>query len=331
MSWRYYKSSDAGAPVLNGTVGSVITVLDAVLVNGYGSKPSAGWTKPFSGTNKAVYYSAAGSSTRFFYRVLDDGSGAVGARDAAIRGYETMSDVDTGTGPFPTVAMQAAGLSLGKSTALNSTAVQWFILASGQTFLMGVLVGRWQVAYVGEFDSFTPSDSHNACIIAAAAGSTPDGFSASAICIVFQTHSALEVDWSPQGTVAIARLSTQAAGSVYGSLMHTSAIFCSVSALTNPNDGWGKLPKLNPADGAAYFEDLILNEYGSSFGTRGKLRGIHPMPHRGTQWNDEELFDGTGDLSGRQFLVLRMTPYQQISGSPVQQNTLMAFEISNTI
>src|SRR6185436_20075392 len=37
MTVRFYSSRDAGAPVMNGNVGSMISVLDACLVNGYGS------------------------------------------------------------------------------------------------------------------------------------------------------------------------------------------------------------------------------------------------------------------------------------------------------
>ncbi len=338
MSWRYYTSADAGAPVLNGTVGSLITLLDAVLTgpsgtgsgNAYGSKPCAGWSKAFSGTNKAVYKMAAGSTTRFFFRVLDDGSGLVGARDAAIRGFETMSDVDTGTNPFPTTVTHANGLSLGKSTALNSTAVQWFILASGQTFLFGKLVGRWQVEYVGEFDSFTPSDAANACIVAAAAGSTPDGFSASELCKVYQQVPSSSSDWAAEN-LAIARLSNQGAGGVLGSLMHSSGLFVNPTTISEGQNGWGRLPKVNPADGAAYICPLLVNEHGLPFGTRGKLRGVYAMPHQGTSWADQETFVGAGDLAGRTYLVLRMTPYLTAFGSPTPTNTLVAFEISNTL
>ncbi len=37
MTARYYTSTDAGAPVLNGNNGSLITLLDACLINGYGA------------------------------------------------------------------------------------------------------------------------------------------------------------------------------------------------------------------------------------------------------------------------------------------------------
>src|SRR5574337_1914064 len=97
MTVNVYRSSDASAPVLTGQAGSLITVLDACLISGYGSKSPAGWAKPYSGTNLAAYRAATGN--RFYFRV--DDSGTVEAR---ISGYETMSDVNTGTGQFPTTA-----------------------------------------------------------------------------------------------------------------------------------------------------------------------------------------------------------------------------------
>src|SRR5574337_1555206 len=107
MTVNVYRSSDASAPVLTGQAGSLITVLDACLISGYGSKSPAGWVKPYSGTNLAAYRAATGN--QFYFRV--DDSGTVEAR---ISGYETMSDVNTGTGQFPTTADR-------KSTRLNSS------------------------------------------------------------------------------------------------------------------------------------------------------------------------------------------------------------------
>ena len=60
-----YSWADVGAPTLNATAGSFLSVLDFCLL-------SNGWSKPYTGTNKAVYRADAGE--RKFYRVLDDAS-----------------------------------------------------------------------------------------------------------------------------------------------------------------------------------------------------------------------------------------------------------------
>lgn len=88
----------------------------------------AGWTKPFSGTGKAGYRAPMGN--RFYLRVLDDGSdGTNAAKVANIRGYESMTDVDTGTGDFPTIAQMASGLWASKSSTADTTARPWIVLA----------------------------------------------------------------------------------------------------------------------------------------------------------------------------------------------------------
>lgn len=124
-----YRSTDASAPTLSGTSGDLIAVLDACLVNGYGAQSAAGWAKSFSGTNKAAYRPAAG--TQFYCRVVDDGSDATqGARVATIEGYESMSDVDTGTAAF-------GSYFAAKSASADATTRPWFVLADTKRFVFG--------------------------------------------------------------------------------------------------------------------------------------------------------------------------------------------------
>lgn len=61
-----------------------------------GKKPKAGFSKEFSGTNLAVYRADDAASTRLRLRVDDTTT-----THATIKAYETMSDVNTGTGPYP--------------------------------------------------------------------------------------------------------------------------------------------------------------------------------------------------------------------------------------
>lgn len=110
MTMRVYRSSDASAPALRGnTPGDLINVLDKCLVTGYGSLAGAGWTKPFTGTNLAVFRQGAGSNG--MYLRVDDTSSAAGSRSARVVGYEVMSDVNNGTPQsFPTAVQYSGGL-----------------------------------------------------------------------------------------------------------------------------------------------------------------------------------------------------------------------------
>lgn len=114
---------------ITGQAGTLITVLDAILVTG------EGWTKTYSGTNKAVYTQASGNG--FCFRVLDDGSGAGGAREAVVRGAESATDVDTLVDPFPTVAqISDANCNWRKSNTADSTTRNYYCVADGSFFFL---------------------------------------------------------------------------------------------------------------------------------------------------------------------------------------------------
>jgi len=206
-----YRSSDTGAPTLNGVAGSLLAVLDACLVDGYNNKsvqsitrtgttatatfatahgfnadgltrvsisgasqseyngefkifnvtgnsfdftvsgspatpatgtitakvPPLGWGKPFANaSNIGCYRSSEVTGTRLFLRVVDDGSAANGALDARLRGYENLTDLNTGTGLFPTDAQVSGGLFLTKSNTLDSTARSWVLVGDGFEFAL---------------------------------------------------------------------------------------------------------------------------------------------------------------------------------------------------
>lgn len=123
-------------------------------------RAGAGWTKPYSGTNKAVYQNAG---TGFCLRVDDSATGA-----AKVRGYESMTDVDTGVDPFPTVA-QMASLYWMKSTVADGTARPWWIAADDKAFWLFVAnnpsyPSSYGVFYFGDYNRIYPVDAY-ACAI----------------------------------------------------------------------------------------------------------------------------------------------------------------------
>lgn len=329
MAWRIYRSTDSSAPVLTGQAGSAITLLDAVLVNGYGSKAAAGWSKAYSGTNKAAYRSAATASARHYIRVDDAAALGPGTREALVRGYMAMTDVDTGTDPFPTVAQAANGMSLGKSTTTDATARPWVIAADERTFIVLVLVGRWQLHYFGEIQSFKPGDAYHATIIGPTGGSTPDGFSANPFAYLgFPSDAA-----STYGTLPghlIARAHGQSGSAVNCTKIAASNMAHAYALNTDgfSNDGWGSLPRVNPADGGVYLVDFLVCE--PTWVIRGRVRGLYAMAHRGSLWANGETFAGLGAFAGKSFEVFKLSPYQTFVGTPYEVDNLTALEISDT-
>ncbi len=170
-----YRSDDSSAPTISGTAGSLKAALKAILVDGYGSKSAAGWSEAYTGTNKSAFRQGG---TDYYLR-LDDSAAQMGR----VVGYRTMSDVDTGTEPFPTAAQFSGGLYIRKSTTANSTARPWVCLASAKTFYLFILSssasfaayadtdGDVQMGF-GKFRSVTASDANDGFLTASTDTST---------------------------------------------------------------------------------------------------------------------------------------------------------------
>lgn len=136
---------------ITGQAGTLITVLDAILVTG------EGWTKTYSGTNKAVYTQASGNG--FCFRVLDDGSGAGGAAEAEVRGGESASDVDTLVDPFPTVAQVTnANCTWRKSNTTDGTTRDYHAVADGRSLVLLIYFGG--VSTAAEIYFFCDTEPH---------------------------------------------------------------------------------------------------------------------------------------------------------------------------
>lgn len=204
---KFFTSSMAGAPVLNGVAGSLVALLDACLITGFDNKAATtlvvaggvatltfagthsatvesvilvsgvtgvlvslngeqkvavaetgkikfataaadgtasgtitfkmapvGWLKPFTGTNLGAYQSADVQSTKMFFRIDDTGT-----IDARMRGYETMSDVNTGTGLFPLDTQISGGGYLNKSNQSSTTPVKWRLVADSRGLFLSIV------------------------------------------------------------------------------------------------------------------------------------------------------------------------------------------------
>ena len=106
----------------DGTATGVITVKMA----------PAGFAKPFTGTNLAVYKSTSPDAHGQFLRIAD-----TTAEYARAVGYENMTGISTGTGPFPTNAQISGGYYWGKSADTSGTAATPYLFVSdGRMFYL---------------------------------------------------------------------------------------------------------------------------------------------------------------------------------------------------
>lgn len=345
MTVRIYRSTDASAPVLTGQVGKLTDLLDAILVNGYGSQTAAGWTINQTTTNKRGYkqnLTGANNASGMLLYVDDTGPGAGAAKEARVCGFETMSNITpTGTGQFPTAAQSAVGvgtLVVRKSTTADATARAWTCIANGQTIYLFIETGDQTAPLAafpfifGDFFSYKTSDSYAVCIIGR---TTENGASPN-------------VDWfhilgatgNPAYTLAnsmsghfIARSWTGVGGSVRaGKIVDTTKMGQSNVNNTGAgfmSGGWNAdggtqttvavagyaigrninatfFPYPNGPDGALWISPIWLNHNSS---VRGYLKGLWaPLHDRPLNHNDTFTIS-SGNLNGKSIVAQQIPAY----------------------
>lgn len=133
-------------------------------------RAAAGWTEEFTNTNRSVFRTPFGTN-RFYLRVDDNTPSGGDARNTAMRGYETMIDVDNGSGLFPKAVQEATGLAIPKSETANATVRSWTILADeGAVYILvngdGDANGSHAVAYFGDLARpEKPGDAYHTGIV----------------------------------------------------------------------------------------------------------------------------------------------------------------------
>lgn len=282
MTVRFYRSTDVGAPQNTNAAGSLIAILDACLVNGYGSggdaKLSAGWTKPFSGTNKAGYKQGTGSNG-FYLRVEDMTTSA-----ARVKGCEEMTGIDTTVSDFPTNVQVSGGLYLHKNN--TATARQWEVIANEKFFVLLTVPAddnnRRQFMCFGDIFSNKSGDAFDTLLI-----STPSTSILSTETSYIQPSLA-----TAMAGHYLARAHTQVGSSR------------SVGKYSPTNQGYFgntiENPYPSPIDGALHLTPLFIAEPGA--GLRGKLPCVWNILHT-APFQQGDIISGTGEFSGKTFFA----------------------------
>jgi hypothetical protein len=110
-----------------------------------------GWTRPFTGTNLRAYKSASPQGHGQYLRVND-----AGTDNARVIGYETMTAISTGTGPFPTSAQVNGGYYWWKSGYGDNTPVNWLFATDGRMFWLAVEAAGYASAKIYGFGDLIP-------------------------------------------------------------------------------------------------------------------------------------------------------------------------------
>lgn len=146
---------DTGAPALTGTTGSLYNVLKWAL-------PQLGWTIEFDdGSSKVAFKNSGVSGSGSFIRVNDSAANHASTEvKAEVSAFESMSDVDTGSGKIPTTGERYWP----KSHTEDLTERDWFIFGTDSFFIfLGYNGGSadaegFRLAFAGDIKSYLALD-----------------------------------------------------------------------------------------------------------------------------------------------------------------------------
>ena len=249
--------------------------------------PVGSWEKTYTGTNKAVYRSTDVTMTQLYLRVDDTGT-----NNALWQGRETATDVDTGTGFFPTTAQYASGLFARKSSMADATARPWYLIADAGLIHFFV---NWLAAYptvsawyrFGDGINLKPGDAYG-CMISAHTAATSS----------FPGASPLTADCNFGGDqLFYARSDTQLGGAV--AMRQGGSSAC-------PNFGLGGQPYPSRVNnGLLLHFPVLINEGGATAPTRGYYPGIL-QPIQTAPLAHGNIVEDVPQLPGRRVLLLRI-------------------------
>lgn len=249
----------------------------------------AGWLKLFGSTNPAVYKSSDPAASGCCLRVDDTAT-----LFARVVGYESMSDVTNGVGPFPTPAQTSGGGYWPKSIQAAGN-VDWFLFADSRMFYFAPVPGRSQsttflcgtLRGFGDIVSYKPSGDPFGCVLSYSSNAT----------VSSQYDGSLSN--SPTAQLAMPR----AFAGVGSAVVHyTWATIGGSAGLSGITATAGPFP--NPVDGTLLMARRYVAPFGQSY-MRGELPGYMHLP----QSNIYDFFKpgdpvaGSGPFAGRRFVA----------------------------
>lgn len=274
--------------------GSLGTITGTILYK----RTGLGWTKPFTAANRAAFLPAAVSGfPQFYLRIEEDGNSAGGQKECVATGWETMSDVNTGTGKFPTdVQVPISGTATQggecwrKSTTADATARSWILFGDGATFYLIVnsdatTNGGRIIAGFGGFTSFKAGDAYNGFIC----GTLTFNLNAPVVANCGLSWFSTLAGPTLTASICAARSFSQVGGSV--TMAHTG-YFNTATGVGSSSSGTITYP--NGSDTALWVQPTLFWDIANV--VRGKPRGIFVHCHNVSAIQTE--FDKATNVAG---------------------------------
>lgn len=292
-------------------------------------KIGAGWTKPYTGTNKAAFQQGSGSNSNLI-RVDDNGPGAGTFKEARITGYETMSSVDVGTREYPIasqgiLAGTVAAWAVRKSLTADATARDWVIAADARTFYCfiksEVAVAGSGVYYgwgFGEIYGLMAGDLYKQFIH----GRNAENIGSSS------TDTFDKVCGTITGAGGVIQGFTMDRGhNGTGDPVNSGRHGDKAKSNGNPCVGQGAIAYTNPANGAFYMARVWVHDPTTTpaKNLRGRFRGYWQFLHAASNIQNLENLVGTGELSGKTFIMIKF------GAGEGANNSCYAIETSDTV
>lgn len=255
-----------------------------------------GFTKAFTGTNVAAFKSSNPASTGCYLRV--DDTATVSMR---VVGYESMTDVNTGIGAFPTAAQVSGGAFWPKGYS-GSTSRAWMIVGDSRGFYYWAASGNTAnfpaqspLYYFGDYKAFR-SASAWACVLSA---TTVDATAFSGLIAADMAYSDLTTGstsmWSPRNYTG---LGSAAVVNKVGALHWNNAGAISGSASGYTQSGAMAYP--NPADNSLITCDVLVMQLGFA----GTFPGLlHTPQNCRSVFNHMDKVAGAGSMDGRSLMA----------------------------
>jgi len=271
------------------------------------------WEQPFTGTNKAVYRSKDVTGNRLFLRIdetsiVGDANYGRGLRTALAQQWETLSDIDTGTGKAETLWRKAQNE--------NALARPWVLVGDSKRFWLAVnwsenYPNRYVPYFFGDFPSFKAGDAYASVI-----GGYYD----------------FSYNWHEPGTYEVLDTvygigTTVSNTGIWVARSHTqlgikaNVVWVSGPAQASSGIGMGAttIPYPNPVDNGLYLMPLMIQEQNGPC-LRGRLPGLlcplHPVTATEPTKYEGFVIDGT------------LRSVLMISGAQNSGNAKFAFDLT---
>lgn len=232
-------------------------------------KSPLGWSRPFTGTDKAVYARTDPAATPHVLVVEDTLANALNCR---VYGAESASAIDSYLDLFPTAAQQAGGFYWTRG-ANTTRAKSWMVIGDGRGFYFITEASVWSdsetsgragkvMHYFGDIQTHKAGDNYH-CLITGTA--TPSQSNTMA-----QAPLMVGVGWSTSSFSGTAKLCRDQSG--MNKSMNAGIIWPSGSTLSVPNPWYPSVVD----NSLLWLRDVYVREEPNSVGSpvRGRLPGL---------------------------------------------------------